>query len=135
MNPTVETSVSIIELAPDGVLWWRYKEDAVVGLTEAEEEANHISALLDEHWDGGCWLLINIGKMRGLNREARRFFASEELHSNFGVQGLALVMGSPIGTMIGNIYHSINRTKHPTKLFVDEESAQRWIQSQIERTR
>ena len=135
MNPTVETSVSIIELAPDGVLWWRYKENAVVGLTEAEEEANHISALLDTHWDGGCWLLINIGKMRALNREARRFFASEELHSNFGVQGLALVMGSPIGTMIGNIYHSINRTKHPTKLFVDEESAQRWIQSQIERTR
>ena len=133
MNPTVETSVSIIELAPDGVLWWRYKEDAVVGLTEAEEEANHISALLDEHWDGGCWLLINIGKMRGLNREARRFFASEELHSKFGVQGLALVMGSPIGTMIGNIYHSINRTKHPTKLFVNEESAHQWIQAQIDR--
>ena len=133
MNPCVETSVSIIELAPDGVLWWRYKEDAVVGLTEAKEEAAHIRTLLNTHWEGGCWLLINIEKIRAFNRDARRFFSSEEVHSNFGVQGLALVMVSPIGTMIGNIYHSVNRTKHPTKLFVNEESAHQWIQAQIDR--
>ena len=134
MNPTVETSVSVIELAPDGVLLWRYKENAVVGLTEAKEEAAHIRTLLDKHWDSGCWLLINIEKMRAFDRDARRFFSSEEVHSNFGVQGLALVMGSPIGTMIGNIYHSINRTKHPTKLFVNEESAELWLKGQINRT-
>ena len=112
---------------------WRYKERSIVTLTEAKEEADTIRDLLHEHWSGDCWLLIDISKIQSINREARKFFSSEEVHSAFKIQGLALVMGSPISTMIGNIYHKINKTKHPTKLFVDEDGARLWLDVQVDR--
>ena len=132
VNPTRETSVSTLELMPSGILLWQYKRDSVVTMTEAQEEADTIQALFDAaHWDGRCWLLIDISKMRSIDRASRRFFASEEVHTNFGVQGLALVMGSPIGTMIGNIYHAINKTVHPTRLFTTQEKAAAWLSGLI----
>jgi len=131
MNPKVETAVSIVELDPRGVLLWDYKRGAVVGIREAEEEARAIRGLLETHGQTRCWLLIDISKMQSIDRAARRFFASEEVHTDFGIQALALVMGSPIGTVIGNLYQAINRTLHPTRLFTTEAKANAWIDEKI----
>ena len=131
MTPQIETSVSIVKLDPRGVLLWDYKKGAVVGLPEAEEEARAIRELLRAHGKTRCWLLIDISKMQSIDRAARRFFSSEEVHTGFGIQALALVMGSPIGTVIGNLYQAINRTLHPTRLFTTEAKANTWIDEKI----
>jgi len=132
MNPSCETTVSTVQLMPDGILLWRYKPGALVGLSEAHEEAAAIKELMDAHGKVECRLLINISEIGSIDRASRRFFASESTHESFGVRGLALVMGSPVGTMIGNIYHAINKTRHPTRLFMSEEKAMSWLVKQVE---
>ena len=132
MKPSVETTVSFLELGPNGVLLWRYKKGAVVDLPEAQEEAKAIDKLLDEHWHRGVRLCIDISEMTNISRAARRFFSSDETQKNHKIEALALVMGSPIGTMIGNLFHAINRTKHPTRLFNDKDSATLWLEEQLQ---
>ncbi len=89
----------------------------------AREEPVAIRGLLVEHRSADCWVLINISKMQSIHRAARQLFSSDEIHSALKIKGLALVMGSPISTMIGNIDQAINKTKHPTKFFVREDMA------------
>jgi hypothetical protein len=121
-----------MELMPGGVVLWHYKPGSVVGFSEAQGEVAALKRLLEADGRVVCCLLINISEIGSIDRASRQFFASDELHSDYGVRGLALVMGSPIGTMIGNIYHAINKTRHPTRLFTSEEKAHAWLKQVIE---
>ena len=122
-----ETSVSIAEFDRRGVLFWRYKPEVRVTLTEAQEEVDAFVPLIREHLGGRSLLLIDIRDIKSVTRAARNVFSSELTHELGGVQGLALVMGSPLSVAIGNIYQKINRPPHPTRLFTDSEQALAWL--------
>ncbi len=125
--PSVVTDVSTVTLLPGSVLDWRYAQGVNVSLKEAAHESERIGLLMKEQGVDHCRLLIDVRDMGSITREARRYFASQEVHDNYGVIGLALLIGSPIGTMVGNLYFSLNPTLHPTRLFTDRDIAMRWL--------
>jgi hypothetical protein len=124
-----ETSVSTVEINARGIVFWRYREGAVVELTEAEEEVKVVGELVKEYLDGRSLLLIDIRLIASISRDARRLFASDEVSNTYGVRALALILGSPVSTFIGNFWQAINRPPHPTRLFTDEAKAVEWLES------
>ena len=129
---TTETPVSTMDFDSRGIVFWRYKKGAEVWLSDAQNEVRVVGEMVERHFDERCWLFINIAAIGSIDRDARRLFASDTIHHRYGVQALALVMGSPVSTMIGNIYQSINRPLHPTRLFTSEARAERWLLDKIE---
>ena len=124
-----KTSVSSIEIDGRGLIIWRYLQDAEVGLEEAQEEVRVTGDLVEELLNGRSWLLIDIRKIRSIDRAARKLFASDWVSDTYGVQALALVIGSPVSCFIGNFWQTIHKPKHPTRLFTDEEKALEWLTS------
>jgi len=122
-----ETSVSFITIEDTGVVVWRYKEGAKVGIDEAKEEVQAVGLLVDHLLGGTSKLLIDIRQISSIDRPARRMFASDEVSNTYGVQCLALILDSPVSTFIGNFWQAINPPKHPTKLFTDEQLAIDWL--------
>ena len=122
-----ETSLSFITIEDTGVVFWRYKEGAKVSLDEAQEEVKAVGKLVDDLLGGKSKLLIDIRQIGSIDRPARRLFASNEVSNTYGVQCLALILGSPVSTLIGNFWQAINPPKHPTKLFTDEQLAIDWL--------
>ena len=101
----------------------------MVELTEAEEEVKVVGELVKEYLDGRSLLLIDIRLIASISRDARRLFASDEVSNTYGVRALALILGSPVSTFIGNFWQAINRPPHPTRLFTDEAKAVEWLES------
>lgn len=70
-------------------------------------------------------LLSNIKLVKNSTKEARDFLASE-----IGCEGIiaaAVLIGSPIGSMIGNFFIRISKPLRPTKMFSNEEEAKKWL--------
>lgn len=44
-----------------------------------------------------------------------------------GVIAAAVLIDSPLGSMIGNFFISISRPLRPTKIFTDEVEAKKWL--------
>ena len=70
-------------------------------------------------------LLSNIRQVKSSTKEARDFLASEA--GCEGVLAAAVLIGSPIGSMIGNFFIRISKPLRPTKIFSDEEEAKKWL--------
>lgn len=70
-------------------------------------------------------MLSNIRAIKDGTKEARAFLASEG--GCKGIISLALLIDSPIGSMIGNFWIKINKPLIPTKLFTDELEAKKWL--------
>jgi hypothetical protein len=127
-----QTPVSKVEVDDDSIVYWRYDAGAVVDLEAATEEVRLIQELTNEVLTDGCYLLIDIRPITSIDRASRRLFASEEVSQNKGVpvQALALVIGSPVGRVVGNFWFKLNSPPHPTRLFATEEDAQAWLLDQ-----
>lgn len=70
-----------------------------------------------------CPILCDITKCKSISKEARNHYAQ-----NMAFSALALVGGSPIGNIIGNIFLAVYGTKTvPTKLFMAEADAIQWL--------
>jgi hypothetical protein len=44
-------------------------------------------------------------------------------------QAVALLMGSPVSRVLGNLYLGLNKPPIPTRLFTSEEEAKVWLRS------
>ena len=70
-------------------------------------------------------MLVNIISVKDSEKEARDFLASEK--GCEGIIALALLINSPIGSMIGNFWMRINKPLVPTQLFTNEMQAKKWL--------
>lgn len=70
-------------------------------------------------------LLSNIKSIKNGTKEARDFLALES--SCEGIIAAAVLINSPIGSMIGNFFISINKPFVTTKIFTDETEAKKWL--------
>jgi len=73
-------------------------------------------------------VLVDMRGMRAESRAAREYFTSEETASK--VSAVALLVGSPVSKMIGNLFLRLGAHRIPTRLFTDDASARRWIGEQ-----
>jgi len=126
-GPEITTSVSSVRIVDNNLLHWIYANDAVVTITQAEEEVDRIGALVDEHALQSTRLLIDIRPLRSIDRAASKLFASDEVHERYRIQALGLLVESRISSAIGNFYMKVRRPKHPTRLFTNEDNARQWL--------
>lgn len=74
--------------------------------------------------------IANIISIKKIPKDARDFFASEE--GCKGITAAAILIDSPIGSMIGNFWITINKPLRPTKLFTDVSEAKKWLSVYVE---
>lgn len=74
-------------------------------------------------------LIGNIVSIKKITKEARDFLASKE--GCEGITVFAILINSPIGSMIGNFWLRINKPLVPTRIFTNEEEAKKWLKQYI----
>ena len=80
--------------------------ELIAGFTEANENA------------------LVLTDMRNIRKTSS---AARHVAPNPKVVGLALLVSSPVGRMLGNAYLGINKPAHETRLFTDEDRALSWL--------
>jgi hypothetical protein len=107
----------------DGILRINYK-----GLTaDLNEVKAFISALKVEFADVMPVLFISdITKQKSPNKEVRDYMGSPEVLVL--TKAGAIIAGSILSKIVGNLYLSFNKPTIPTKIFSDEASALQWLE-------
>lgn len=90
------------------------------------ELANKITAYRLEVQKGKNYpILSNIRAVKSSTKSARDFLASEK--GCTGVIAAAVLIDSPISSMIGNFFIRVSKPLRPTKIFTNEEEAKKWL--------
>ena len=72
-------------------------------------------------------VLVDMTDVRSMNRDARMYYAGPETAA---VEcAAALLVGSPLTSVIGNFFLGLNKPLIPTRLFTREEEALTWLGS------
>jgi len=125
----IETSVSFVEFLPsENLILWKYKLGSVVTKSEALEEVEAISKVILELFDCRVKLMIDISGVKKVTREARAVFSSPQTTEM--TQATALVMGSRVSTVIANLFISLSRPQHATRIFHSSDEAKDWLDAQ-----
>jgi hypothetical protein len=72
-------------------------------------------------------VFVDITEVKGANREAREYLASDEV-AHIQV-ACALLVDTALSRLVGNFFLGLNKTKFPTKLFTDEAKAMEWLKT------
>ena len=107
------------------IIWLRFKEIGVHGIEEAKD-------VVDAHEQiSGPVKARVLSDLRGLrtgaDRHARAYYISER-GARYKLC-MAMLVDSPLQSIIGNIFIRVSRPPYPTKLFTNEEEAVAWLQS------
>lgn len=70
-------------------------------------------------------LLSNIKLVKSSTKEARDFLATEK--GCEGIIAAAVLIDSPISSMIGNFFIRVSKPLRPTKIFTNEGEAKKWL--------
>jgi hypothetical protein len=100
------------------------KENAEVKLEDAMENSKCINEL-----EGPALfaLLIDSRAIKSITKEARDYFSMRGRESR--VIGFAILIDSPLSTIIGNFFMGLNRPRVPMRLFTDEVKALDWCKT------
>lgn len=72
-------------------------------------------------------VLVDITGSRGITKEARDYFSSNEV--NEIQSACALVVGTLLARLIGSFFLGLNKTKFPVQLFTDKDDAEEWLKT------
>lgn len=128
-NLRVETRVSTAEVQQNNLLYWVYRDDAIVSLEEAQEEVDSVGGLVQGHIKGKTKLLIDIRAIRSMDRGASKLFSSDQVHYDYRILALALLTKSHISAIVGSFYMRVFGPLHPVRLFTDELEARECLHS------
>ncbi len=100
--------------------------DAIISIDDAIENTKAV-ALLSE--DGLYPLLVDLRLINSITKEARDHFAMRNRKP--GVTAIAMLIKSPVSSIIGNFYLTISKPNVPIHLFTSETKAIKWLQQFI----
>jgi hypothetical protein len=121
------TRIGKIFLAEDGIVRVMMFPDVDIRLEDAQEAfAAHLKICQGKRHP----LLVDARKLRSFARDARQFFASEEVSRV--TLAFALIVDTPVSRVLGNFYLGLNKPQLPTRLFTDEDKALEWLKEYIE---
>lgn len=123
----VETRTARLWMGEDGILRVVNKPGVEMDLAAAEENVTTGARLSHGR---KVPILINLGTMRSMSKEARDYLAGEK--GAQATQCQALVVNNPIGKVIGNFFLGLNKPSFPIKLFTSEEAAIEWLRGFVE---
>jgi hypothetical protein len=108
----------------DGIARTVVKDNAEVQLEDAVENSVCINALPGPD---RFVLLIDSRPIKSITKEARDHFSMRGRESR--VIGFAILIHSPLSTIIGNFFMGLNKPRVPMRLFTDEEKALEWCKA------
>jgi len=122
----IKTRTEHIVLGEDGIVKCKAFKYSQHTLEDAKENIEAVRLLAKGR---RVPVLVDITEVKGADREARAYLASEEVAV---VQSAAaLIVGSPISKLVGNFFIGLNKTTFPTRLFTDEKRAVKWLNTFI----
>jgi hypothetical protein len=121
-----ETRTARLGLNVDGTVVVRIRPGAIQTLQDARENlAEAIAATGGQRRP----LLIDIRGAQPLGADARHQYSGTALDDSFVALAM-LIDGSPLSTMMGNVYLRIARPGIPARLFTEETRAIEWLTRQ-----
>ena len=107
----------------DGIMYvYQYPVEAT--LEQAKEHIAMLREELKEHLPLPA--LIDIKDMKSTKKEVRDYLGGSDLIPI--VKATALITGSGLSKIVGNLFLQFSKPNFPTKLFSDEAKAAEWLQ-------
>lgn len=119
----IETSAYWTWLGEDGIARTQVKKGAEVRLDDAIENSRAVNSLAATKFP----LLIDAKGIKSITKEAREYFSVNDRDTK--VTAMAILIESPLSRIIGNFYMRLNKPKMHSKLFLNEESAVKWLKN------
>ena len=116
-----ESQIAEILLRADGILVYHPRPNLMIDLDAAQLILAYGRSLVDHPVP----VLVHMGAIRRVTREARAFFASDD-YTQLAAQS-ALLVSSPVSRVISNFFIGLNKPLYPLRLFTDEASAVAWL--------
>ncbi len=120
----ITTQTQKITLESSGIVKCKALDGVFIDLEDARENIHAVKVL-----SGGKTIpvFVDITNAKGATKEARAYFAGDEAGN---VQSAcALLIASPLASLIGNFFLGLNKTKFPIKLFREEDKAENWLKT------
>jgi len=105
-----------------GILIQSYNENTELTEKDALEEIKLYGKIIPKKKRP---ILIDIGNIRTVERNAKSVYASEEA-AEF-LSATALIISNPVSRIMGNFYMGINKTKMPVRMFTSTGDARKWL--------
>lgn len=119
MNHTSEIITKAVTLRrrSDNIVDYIQRPGIAIDMAAAREV---MDAVKEFGGEGKVSLLIDISTMERptTNRETRQYLSSSA-HARY-LSGMALIVGSPVSRVLGNLFINFNKPGYPTRLFSDE---------------
>lgn len=122
----VEISCFHTWLGPDGVCRTVAKPGAVIDLNAAKENSAAVNGFYTHK---KFPLLVDARHLKSISGEARKHFSTNGRSTN--ITSFALIIGSPLSSIIGNFFMSLNRPHIPARLFTNESDALEWLKQHL----
>ena len=111
----------------EGVLYCEYHNNLQLDLQVAQE---CVEARIKYSAGISYPVCIYLTGVKSATKEAREYLAEEGTRL---VKAGALIIGSPVTKILGNIFLRINKPEVPTHLFNNEEDAIEWLKQFVEK--
>lgn len=120
----IETPQYRIEFGADRIVRFNWAPGAEVTIEIARQSYADTLKIVSPLPVG---LLVKVDGVRNMDRASRVFFSRLE-----GIAAAALVGGSPVARIIGNLFIGLNRSPmNPVRLFAAEEEAVEWLKGYL----
>ena len=124
----IELDGATVRLREDSILHIAIAANAVI--TVELVQAMHAAA--DQLRDVPHPVLTDIRTMRGTSILTLRRTAGSDIASM--ITRMAILVGSPVSRMIGNVMMGLAKPPYPTRTFLDEDEAAAWLLAGSEET-
>lgn len=125
-NGEIELTAFYTKMGDDGIAYTRVKQGAEITITEALENTQLVSSFyIDKEFP----LLVDCRGIKSMSKEARDHFAVKDRSS--AVNAFALVVSSPLSSIIGSFFMGLSNPRIPAKLFHKEEDAIKWLKKYL----
>ncbi len=121
-----EISAFTTWLGADGIVRTVVKPGAEITIKEAIENTELVRSVSR---DSIRPLLVDTRNIRSISKEARDHFAMKGRKG--GVNSIAMLTSSSVSKIIGNFFLGLNKPTVPTRLFLQENEAVKWLKSHL----
>lgn len=98
------------------------------GAVQTLDDAKENGAAMDKIMQGRQFrALVDLRQMKSQDREAREYY-TQPGHTP-GLVAIALLIGSPMSRVIGNLYMGFTKSDIPTRLFTSDADALQWLET------
>ncbi len=118
---TIVSPLAKISLLENGLVFSDFTEKILEDVSLMEEQVRLVRA----HFGSGLYMISDLSRTKRVSNAMRKYCASEEALSD--LHRSALIVGSGVSRIAGNLYLTFNKPVIPIKLFTDFEKAQAWL--------